>query len=155
MYYKNHIKFKTRKKEFNLMKSSPFQNLMLVVVATTSLLPARPISAPLEVFESTKLPHRTMKEGPSIFGTLPLFNEKNATEEEKKEYKKMAKEVKKKEKENEKYRRNPARQIFEETKIHRDPSLGPSPVRKAFSEAFSAVGLDSDDSKRETNTSKK
>jgi len=118
--------------------------ITLSLVAGTSLLFARPISAPLSVFESTKLPHRTLKEGPSIFGTLPFFNESNATPEEKEQYNKMVEEVKQREKENEKYRHSKAMQVFESTKIHRDPKAGPSPVREMFSEAFSAVGLGSE-----------
>ena len=118
----------------------------LSLITGVSLLVARPISAPLSVFESTKLPHRTLKEGPSILGTLPFFNESNATPEEKKQYKKMVEEVKQREKENEKYRRSKAMQVFESTKIHRDPKAGPSPVRKMFTEAFSAVGLGSESS---------
>jgi hypothetical protein len=118
--------------------------LAFTLFASALSLSARPISAPLVIFESTKLPHRTLKDGPSIFGTLPFFNEKNATEKEKKEYKKMVEEIKKREKKNEKYRRSKAMQVFESTKIHRDPSQGPSAVRKAFSEVFSAVGLEED-----------
>ena len=109
---------------------------LFLLAIGTSLLPARPISAPLEVFESTKLPHRTFKEGPSIFGTLPFFNESNATPEEKEQYQQMKEEVKRKKKENEKYRHNEARQVFESTKIHRDPGSGPSPVREAFEQLF-------------------
>ncbi len=120
--------------------------MALSLIAGVSLLFARPISAPLSVFESTKLPHRTLKDGPSIFGTLPFFNEANATPEEKEQYKKMVEEVKQREKENEKYRHNKAMQVFESTKIHRDPKAGPSPVREMFSEAFSAVGLGSESS---------
>jgi len=135
------------------MKNKWMHRAAILMIAGIGILYARPISAPLEVFESTKIPHRTLKDGPSIFGTLPFFNEKNATEEEKKEYKKMVEEVKKRDKENEKYRRNTARQVFEETKIHRDPSLGPSPVREALSEAFSAVGL-GDDNKPKPETKK-
>lgn len=110
--------------------------LFLLLLGTTALLNARPISAPLTIFESTKLPHRTLKDGPSIFGTLPFFNESNASEKEKKEYKKMTEEVKKKKKENEKYRHSEAMQVFESTKIHRDPNAGPSPVRQAFEQLF-------------------
>ncbi|ADV45898.1 hypothetical protein [Nitratifractor salsuginis] len=124
------------------MPSSSKKILFVLIAASFTMLTARPISAPLAVFESTKLPHRTLKEGPSIFGTLPFFNEKNATEAEKQEYKKMVKEVKEREKANEKYRHSKAMQVFESTKIHRDPSQGPSAVRKAFSEVFSAVGLE-------------
>ncbi len=109
----------------------------LFLALGSGLLLARPISAPLEVFESTKLPHRTFKEGPSIFGTLPFFDESNATPEEKEQYEKMKEEVKKKKQENEKYRHNKARQVFESTKIHRDPDAGPSPVREAFEQIFS------------------
>ena len=120
--------------------------IALSLIAGVSLLFARPISAPLSVFESTKLPRRTLKEGPSIFGTLPFFNEANATPEEKAQYKKMVEEVKQRQKENEKYRHSEAMQVFESTKIHRDPKAGPSPVREMFSEAFSAVGLGSEGS---------
>ena len=120
--------------------------MALSLVAGVSLLFARPISAPLSVFESTKLPRRTLKEGPSIFGTLPFFNEANATPEEKAQYKKMVEELKQREKENEKYRHSKAMQVFESAKIHRDPKAGPSPVRKMFSEVFSAVGLGSESS---------
>jgi len=126
--------------------------LTLSLVAGTSLLFARPISAPLSVFESTKLPRRTLKDGPSIFGTLPFFNESNATPEEKEQYKKMVEEVKQREKENEKYRHSKAMQVFESTKIHRDPKAGPSPVREMFSEVFSAVGLASEPSESKTDT---
>ena len=118
------------------MKNKWTHRVAILMIAGIGILYARPISAPLEIFESTKLPHRTMEEGPSIFGTLPFFNEKNATKEEKKAYQKMTEEVKKKEKENEKYRRNSARQVFESTKIHRDPSLGPSVVRTLFTDTF-------------------
>ena len=103
----------------------------------TNLIYPRPLSAPLEVFEETKIPHRTLKEGPSIFGTLPFFNEKNATKEEKEEYKKMVKEVKEQTKENEKYRQNTARRVFEETKIKPNPNQPKTPIRKAFEEIFS------------------
>jgi hypothetical protein len=126
------------------MSNSVSKILFVSLAASVAMLTARPISAPLAVFESTKLPHRTLKEGPSILGTLPFFNEKNATEAEKREYKKMVEQVRQREKENEKYRRSKAMQVFESTKIHRDPSAGPSAVRKAFSEVFSAVGLGDD-----------
>ncbi len=114
--------------------------LLASLTLGSSLLLARPISAPLAVFESTKIPHRTLKDGPSIFGTLPFFNESNATPEEKKEYKKMVEDVKKKKKENERYRHSKAMQVFESTKIHRDPGAGPSPVREAFEQLFGGSG---------------
>ncbi len=128
------------------MNKTTIRITALSLIAGAGLLWARPISAPLAVFESTKLPHRTLKEGPSIFGTLPFFNEANATPEEKAQYKKMVQELKQREKENEKYRHSKAMQVFESTKIHRDPKAGPSPVRKMFSEVFSAVGLGSESS---------
>ena len=137
------------------MKTNRMNILSLTLIASVGLLSARPISAPLAVFESTKLPRRTLKDGPSIFGTLPWVNESNMTKEEKKEYKKMVKEVKERKKENEKYRHNKAMQIFESTKIHRDPSLGPSPVREMFSEVFSAVNLGDETPDSKTKKEKK
>ncbi len=122
------------------MKNPTIEISLMLLLGTATLLNARPISAPLAVFESTKLPHRTLKDGPSIFGTLPFFNESNATEKEKKEYKKMVKEVQEKKKQNEKYRHSQALQVFESTKIHRDPNAGPSPVRKAFEQLFGGSG---------------
>ena len=118
------------------MNHSIIKIVTVALLTSWGLLLARPISAPLEVFESTKLPHRTLKEGPSIFGTLPFFDESNATPEEKEQYEKMKEEVKKKKKENEKYRHSEAMQVFESTKIHRDPNAGPSPVREAFDQLF-------------------
>lgn len=123
--------------------------------ASLSLLIARPISAPLAIFESTKLPRRTLKEGPSIFGTLPVFNEKNATEAQKREYRRMVEELRERQRENEKYRHSKAMQVFESAKIHRDPSVGPSPVRKAFSEIFSAFSLGSSSNQVDSNGSKR
>ena len=139
------------------MKKTGTKILSLTLITGVGLLFARPISAPLAVFESTKIPRRTLKDGPSIFGTLPFFNETNATKEEKEEYKKMVKEVKERDKANEKYRRKKAKalQVFESTKIHRDPDQGPSAVRKMFDEAFSAVGLGDDTPKAEAKTPKK
>ena len=121
-----------------IKKIQNIKNSILLASLTigSGLLLARPISAPLAVFESTKIPHRSLKDGPSIFGTLPFFNESNASSDEKREYKKMVEEVKKKKKENEKYRHSEAMQIFESTKIHRNPSAGPSPVREAFEQLF-------------------
>jgi len=134
------------------MKTNRMKLLSLTLIAGVGLLSARPISAPLAVFESTKLPRRTLKDGPSIFGTLPFFNEANATKEEKETYKMMVKEVKERDKANEKYRRKKAKalQLFESTKIHRDPDQGPSAVRKMFEEAFSAIHIGDDTSKTKT-----
>jgi len=139
------------------MKQTGSKILSLTLIVATGFLFARPLSAPLTVFESTKLPRRTLKEGPSIFGTLPFFNEANATKEEKEEYKRQVQEVKERDKANEKYRRKKAKtlEVFESTKIHRDPSLGPSPVREMFSEVFSAVGLGDDTPKAEAKAPKK
>ena len=118
------------------MNRSTIKIVAIALLTSWGLLLARPISAPLEVFESTKLPRRTLKDGPSIFGTLPFFNESNATPEEKEQYAKIKEEVKKRKKENEKYRHSEAMQVFESTKIHRDPNAGPSPVREAFEQLF-------------------
>jgi hypothetical protein len=139
------------------MKRTGIRIVSLTLAAGVGLLCARPISAPLAVFESTKLPRRTLKDGPSIFGTLPFINESNLTREEKEEYKKMVAEVKERDKKNEKYRRSKAKtlQLFESTKIHRDPSLGPSPVREMFSDAFSAVNLGDDTPEEPKKTEKK
>ncbi len=130
--------------------------LNIILISSISILNARPLSDPLSIFESTKIPRRTMKDGPSIFGTLPEFNEANATPQQKARYRKMVEEVKKREKRNEKYRHNKALQVFESTKIHPD-SKEPSAVRKALSKVFSAVGLSSKDSKssKDRNTSVK
>ncbi|WP_456457474.1 hypothetical protein [Nitratifractor sp.] len=122
------------------IRNTKIHILLASLTLGSGLLQARPISAPLAVFESTKIPHRTLKDGPSIFGTLPFFNESNASSEEKKEYKKMVKDLKKKKKENEKYRHSKAMQVFESTKIHRDPGAGPSPVREAFEQLFGGSG---------------
>jgi len=103
----------------------------------TNLIYSRPLSAPLEIFEETKLPRRTLKEGPSIFGTLPFFDEKNATKKEREEYQKMVEEVKEQKRENENYRQNPARRVFEETKIKPNPNQSKTPVRKFFEEILS------------------
>ena len=145
-----------RKKEVTMNKTS-IRIVSITLVAGVSLLVARPISAPLAVSASTKLPRRTLKEGPSIFGTLPWVNESNMTKEEKEEYKRQVEEVKQRDKENEKYRRSKAKtlQVFESTKIHRDPSQGPSAVREMFNEAFSAVGLGDDGSDTEKQKEKK
>ncbi len=120
------------------MNKTTIRITALSLIAGAGLLWARPISAPLAVFESTKLPHRTLKEGPSIFGTLPFFNEANATPEEKRLYQKAVREVQQQKKRNEKYRKAKAKtlQVFESTKIHRDPSQGPSAVRKMFEKVF-------------------
>lgn len=119
------------------------RSITLLTLMVGTLLHARPISAPLAVFESTKLPRRSLKEGPSFLGTLPLFNESNATVEEKKQYKKMVHKVKEQKKKNEKYRHNQAMQVFESTKIHRDPSAGPSPVHEMFDKIFGGDGVSS------------
>jgi len=112
---------------------------LILISIVSSIGFARPISKPLTIFESTKIPRRTLADGPSIFGTLPfLKNESNMTKEDKKKYQKMVKEVKKKEKESEKYRKSPAMQVFESTKIHRDPSDGPSVVSQMLSKVFSS-----------------
>lgn len=139
------------------MKKMNVRIVSMTLIAGVGLLFARPISAPLAVFESTKLPRRTLKDGPSIFGTLPWVNESNMTKEEKEEYRKQVEEVKQRDKENEKYRRSKAKtlQVFESTKIHRDPSQGPSPVREMFNEAFSAVGLGDDTAGTEKKGKKK
>ncbi|WP_456392468.1 hypothetical protein [Nitratifractor sp.] len=120
--------------------------LSLLLLGGGTALDARPISAPLAVFESTKLPHRTLKDGPSIFGTLPWVNESNLSKEEKAQYQKMRQEVAQRKQKNEKYRRSKAKtlQLFESTKIHRDPALGPSPVREIFTQALGSVGLGDD-----------
>ncbi len=130
--------------------------LNLLLVTSVGLLYAHPLSKPLEVFESTKIPRRTMKDGPSIFGTLPEFNEANATPEQKAQYRKMVQEVKDHEKRNEKYRHNKALLVFESTKIHSDRKH-PSALRKSLSKVFSAVGLGSKDAKKsqDKNTSVK
>ncbi|WP_456433009.1 hypothetical protein [Nitratifractor sp.] len=118
-------------------KRTTFSLLLAALVGATAL-DARPLSKPLSVFESTKLPRRTLKEGPSILGTLPFFNESNATPEEKRLYQKAVREVQQQKKRNEKYRKAKAKtlQVFESTKIHRDPSQGPSAVRKMFEKVF-------------------
>ena len=77
--------------------------MISIFTAGCGMLYARAISKPLAVFESTKIPRRTLAEGPSIFNTLPFVNESNLSKEDKKKYQKMLKEKKKKDIENAKY----------------------------------------------------
>ena len=83
-----------------------------IFIAGSAVIYARPISKPLEVFESTKIPRRTLKEGPSIFNTLPFVDESNLSKEDKKRYEKMVEEKRKKDIENQRYWSQPTMKVL-------------------------------------------
>ncbi len=85
---------------------------LFIFVVSCGILYARPISKPLAVFESTKIPRRTLTEGPSIFNTLPFVNESNLSKEDKKKYDKMVEEKNKKDIESQKYWSQPSMKVL-------------------------------------------
>ena len=84
----------------------------ILILFLVSSLYSRPLSNPLEIFESTKIPRRTLKEGLSIFNTLPFVNEANLTKEQKIKYHQMLKEKHKRDLSNQRYWSNPAVKIL-------------------------------------------
>ena len=98
---------------------------------SVSQLEARAISKPLEVFESTKIPRRTLKDGPSIFNTLPFVNESNLSKEDKKKYKKMVEQKKKKDIENQKYWNQPTMKVLNSANLPK-----PKKENSLFSKMF-------------------
>ena len=94
------------------MKKTIAISTLFIFVVTSAILYARPISKPLAVFESTKIPRRTLAEGPSIFNTLPFVNESNLSKEDKKKYDKMVEEKKEKDIESQKYWSQPTMKVL-------------------------------------------
>ena len=98
----------------------------LITIAYTHLISADPISKPLAIFESTKIPKRTAAEGPSIVGSIlpesivgkkKKIDTSKLSESEKKEYEAKEDMVKKFQKEAEQQRHNSALLVLEGAKL--------------------------------------
>jgi len=96
------------------------------VIITMSSILADPISKPLAIFESTKIPKRTVAEGPSIFGSiLPEsiigkrreIDTSKLSEKERKEYQAKVDMIKRLQQEAQKQRHNPALLVLEGAKL--------------------------------------
>jgi len=108
------------------MKRYAIYTALITIVAYTQIASADPISKPLTIFESTKIPKRTAAEGPSIFGSIlpesivgkqKKIDTSKLSKEEKKEYKAKENTIKKLQKEAEKQRHNPALLVLEGAKL--------------------------------------
>ncbi len=88
------------------------KGFILITFIFGNILYSRPISKPLSIFESTKIPKRRLKEGLSIFNILPFVDESNLSKEDKKRYKKMVEKKRKKDIENQRYWSQPTMKIL-------------------------------------------
>jgi len=100
--------------------------IISTVIITITHISADPISKPLAIFESTKIPKRTAIEGPSIFGSIlpesivgkrEEIDISKLSEKEKKEYQAKVDMIKKLHQEAQKQRHNPALLVLEGAKL--------------------------------------